>query len=64
MTVCGKKVVTLEAEDKKILEAAVNVLENLLDALGEREDPVGLEDMVDNLNYLRYHEPFEIDLSE
>lgn len=64
MTVCGKKVVTLEAEDKNVLDAAVRVLEYLLDALGEREDPVGLEQIIDDLNYLRYHEPFEIDLSE
>lgn len=64
MTVCGKKVVTLEVEDKDILEAAVRVLENLLDTLGEEEDPIGLEHIIDDLNYLRYHEPFEIDLSE
>ena len=64
MLISGKKVVTLDVEDKDILEAAVRVLNNLFDALGEFEDPVGLEEIVDNLNYLRYHEPFEIDLSE
>ena len=64
MTVCGKKVVTLDVEDKDVLDAAVRVLENLLDALGEEEDPIGLEHIIDDLNYLRYHEPFEIDLSE
>lgn len=64
MTVYGKKVVTLDVEDKDILEAAVRVLENLLDTLGEEEDPIGLEHIIDDLNYLRYHEPFEIDLSE
>ena len=64
MTVCGKKVVTLDVEDKDILEAAVRVLDNLLEVLGEEEDPIGLEHIIDDLNYLRYHEPFEIDLSE
>ena len=64
MLISGKKVVTLDVEDKDILEAAVRVLNNLFDALGEFEDPVGLEHIIDNLNYLRYHEPFEIDLSE
>lgn len=64
MLVTGKKVVTLEVEDKDILEAAVRVLEKLLDVLGEEETPVGLESIIDDLNYLRYHEPFEIDLSE
>lgn len=64
MLISGKKVITLDVEDKDILEAAVRVLNNLFDALGEFEDPVGLEEIVDNLNYLRYHEPFEIDLSE
>ena len=62
MTITGKKIVKLTAQEKDTLFSAQLILEALYENLEGTDDY--LEDTIDNLSYIRTKDLFEVDLAE
>lgn len=62
MTITGKKIVKLTAQEKDTLLSAQLILEALYENLEGTDDY--LEDTIDSLSYIRTKDLFEVDLAE
>lgn len=63
MTITGKKIVILTNEEREILRAAEDLLDELSKALGN-EEHFDFEGTAETLYYIRYTDSFEIDFNE
>lgn len=63
MTITGKKIVTLNDDERAILEAAIDLLTDLSDAVGN-DNYFYFDETADTLCYIRNTDKFEIDFEQ
>ncbi len=63
MTITGKKIITLTEEEREILRAAEDLLDELSKALGD-EEHFDFTKLAETLYYIRATDKFEIDFNE
>ena len=63
MTITGKKIVVLGAEERATLQAAIDVLMNLCEAVGN-DVYFDFDDIADTLHYIKTTDKFEIDFEQ
>lgn len=63
MTITGKKIVTMEENDRVILQQAIDLLNSLSDAVGN-EEYFDFDDIADTLYYIRTTDKFEVSFEQ
>ena len=63
MTITGKKIVVLTTEERQVLEAAIDLLCGLSEAVGN-DSYFDFDDISDTLHYIKTTDKFEIDFEQ
>ena len=63
MTIAGKKIVTMEENDRAILQQAIDLLNALSDAVGN-DEYFDFDDLADTLYYIRTTDKFEVNFEQ
>ena len=63
MTITGKKIVVLSADERVTLQAAIDLLMSLSEAVGN-DDYFDFDEISDTLHYIKTTDKFEIDFEQ
>lgn len=63
MTITGKKIVVLSADERATLQAAIDLLMNLSESVGN-DDYFDFDEISDTLYYIKTTDKFEIDFEQ
>lgn len=63
MTITGKKIVTMEENDRAILQQAIDLLNSLSEAVGN-DEYYDFDEVADTLYYIRSTDKFEVNFEQ